>query len=146
MASSIKLVICGAAGRMGRTILDLALKDSSFSIAGLVESAKGPWVGKDLSGHRVSGELRDVVKAADVVIDFTLPAGAWANAGVVAAAGKAMVIGTTGFDASAKTGLAALGKKIPLVLSPNMSVGANLLFRHRRAIGKSITLLRCRNY
>lgn len=68
------------------------------------------------------------MQVADVLIDFTRPAGTLAHAEICAQLGK-MVVGTTGFDEAGKAALAAVAQRTALVFAPNMSVGVNLTFK-----------------
>ncbi len=133
----IRLAVAGAAGRMGKMILSLARNDSSFQIAGCLEAKSSPVVGMDVSmiiGSKsmnvtISHDAERVLKKADVLIDFTHPS---SMAGYLKAAVKnkvGYVIGTTGLHSAAIQKLKAAAKTIPIVQSPNMSVGVNLLFK-----------------
>jgi 4-hydroxy-tetrahydrodipicolinate reductase len=124
----IKLAICGAGGRMGQAILSLALKDKSLSVSGLVERADSPLVGKKFQDIPVAGNLKDALKGADVVIDFTAAESTVKNAADVAAAGRALVVGTTGITGPLKETFLEGVKNIPVVFSPNMSLSANVMF------------------
>lgn len=130
------IVVCGAAGRMGKRILACAMAEKEIKIVGAVEAASSPFVGKDAG--EVAGEgtldvpilssLEEALSGADVVIDFTMPEVTLKNIETAAKQKKAMVIGTTGFSETQKKEIAAQARHIPVVLSPNMSVGVNLLF------------------
>lgn len=124
----IKLGICGVGGRMGRTILALALQDEAFSVAGIVEAAGHALVGKELHGMPVHGDLGDVVAQCDVVVDFTAPEAALKNAAATVSAKKAFVVGTTGLFGDQRDEFFKIVKPIPTVFSPNMSLSANVLF------------------
>lgn len=127
--SAIKLVVCGAAGRMGMRILNLASQDKKFQVVGAVE-AKDRLRSSEKS--KTSGlwtdDLKTVIQKADVVIDFTVPSATERNLDLAKAAKKAIVIGTTGLEDRQKSAAAKAAKSIPIVLAPNMSVGVNLLF------------------
>lgn len=110
----INIIITGAKGRMGKTLLRLIANDPDFKLTGAVD---------------VSDNLGDVISKCDVVVDFS---SADATAGLLQTAktaGKALIIGTTGHDEKQKTLIKEASKKIPLLLSPNMSVGVNLLLK-----------------
>lgn len=133
----IKLAVAGAAGRMGKTILGLARQDKAFHITGALEHPESQAVGHDIglliSGDPlnilVSSDLPGVLKKADVLIDFTHPSAMPANLKAAVTAKTGYVIGTTGLNESAVNALKTASKKIPIVQSPNMSIGVNLLFR-----------------
>ena len=100
----IKLLVAGACGKMGAQILSLAAKDSAFKITGAFESKGHARVGKPLSeilgieglNTAVTAGIESVVKEGDVVIDFTHRDATPEHVRACQAAGKAMVIGTTG--------------------------------------------------
>ncbi len=109
-----RIVMVGARGRMGEAIIKLARSaGSGFEIVGEVDM-----------GQEVSWFLKE----ADAVIDFSHHTATLAVAQAAAKAGKALVVGTTGHDPAAKERILALGSEIPLVFSPNYSVGVNTLF------------------
>jgi 4-hydroxy-tetrahydrodipicolinate reductase len=133
----IRLAVAGAAGRMGRIILTLAKDDPAFRITGGLEAKNSPLIGTDigiLAGTKsvnapVGHDPDSVLKKADVLIDFTHPSAmpSYLKAAVKNRTGY--VIGTTGLDAGAVRKLKIAAKTIPIVQSPNMSVGVNLLFK-----------------
>jgi 4-hydroxy-tetrahydrodipicolinate reductase len=108
-----RIVMVGAKGRMGEAIIRLARAGSEFEVVGEVEM-----------GQEVSWFLKE----ADAVIDFSHHSASLAIAQAAAKAGKALVIGTTGHDTAAKEKILAFGGEIPLVFSPNYSIGVNTLF------------------
>ena len=132
----VKLTIAGACGRMGSRIATLALADSVFALAGALEAKGHPSVGQpygSLIGQpsvtdRVSDDASRAIGAGDVVIDFTLPEPSLEHLCVAAQHRKPMVIGTTGFSEAQRAQIDEASRSIPIVLSPNMSVGVNLLF------------------
>lgn len=124
----IKLGICGVGGRMGAAILRQALENKEIKVAGLLERPDSPVVGKKMADVVVSGDIREVLKAVDVLIDFTSPEATLKNAAEAAAAGKSLVVGTTGIVGDLREKLVGAVKNIPVVFSPNMSLSANVLF------------------
>jgi 4-hydroxy-tetrahydrodipicolinate reductase len=137
MSQSItKIGIAGAAGRMGRTLMELCAGDPGLEVTVALEHPDSPHLGLDpglLSGSGATGiqitcELGAVVARCDVLIDFTLPESTVANAAVCRRAGRSMVIGTTGLGAAVAE-LEAAASEIAIVFAPNMSVGVNLCFR-----------------
>ncbi len=132
-----RLVIAGAAGRMGRMIVAACAGHEDARVTGALERRGNPAIGQDAgllaglgpSGVKVAADVDAALKDADVLIDFTSPEAAAEHAAVCAARGAAMVVGTTGLDETQKAALAKAAKKVPVVFSPNMSVGVNLLFK-----------------
>jgi 4-hydroxy-tetrahydrodipicolinate reductase len=131
----VKVVVTGAAGRMGREIVRLVHGAEGLTLHGAVERP-GPAVGQDpgpLAGVGPTGvaivdALPKALPGAQVVVDFTHFEASAAHAEACAAAGVAIVIGSTGFTPDAKARVAAAARRIPVLLSPNMAVGVNVLF------------------
>ncbi|MCP5201643.1 MAG: 4-hydroxy-tetrahydrodipicolinate reductase [Gammaproteobacteria bacterium] len=131
-----RIAIAGAAGRMGRTLIELCQASDTLSLAAAVERPGAPQVGLDpgvLVGSQPAGcvivdDLAAVLDDFDVLIDFTLPESTLRNVATCRAAGKRMVIGTTGLGADAAQ-VRAAGDDVAIVFAPNMSVGVNLCFR-----------------
>lgn len=129
MSTKTRIAVCGALGRMGTRILALAAADARFEIvAGVEKVGAGAKVAGDNTTRLVT-DISGIIKDVDAVIDFTAAESTVATAKKVADAGKALIIGTTGVSPSDQKELQFLSKKIPLVFSPNMSVGVNLLFK-----------------
>jgi 4-hydroxy-tetrahydrodipicolinate reductase len=124
----MKIVVCGAAGRMGRTILELAKADQDIEIAGAVEFDASPFIGSGNPQIIGSSKLEKVLVSADVLIDFTNYESALKNLETARKCKKPTVIGTTGFSGGQKDTIAQNAKHIPILLSPNMSIGVNVLF------------------
>lgn len=114
MNKRIGLVICGAQGRMGTRIAALAREDARFEL---------------IAGLDRADDLPVALSKSDAVIDFTAPEATLSIAQAAAKAKKALVIGTTGVTSSTQAKLRRLARRIPLVFSPNMSVGMNVLFQ-----------------
>ncbi len=133
----IKAIVCGAAGRMGGRIIHMLEAAEGIELAASVEQADHPAVGLDVGevvglpakGITVAGALYEVLTQGDVVVEFTHPEPSLEHLREVVAAGKAMVIGTTGLAPAQLAELKALGTHVPLVFAPNMSVGVNLMFK-----------------
>ncbi|BBU61938.1 4-hydroxy-tetrahydrodipicolinate reductase [Methylosinus sp. C49] len=133
--SDVRLVIVGAAGRMGRMLIAAAGEAKGVALTGAIVSADSPVLGEDAgllvgrpaNGVRLSADAAAALAKADVAIDFSTPATTVALAGLAAAAGVAHVIGTTGFSGEDLAALAAAAERVPVVRSGNMSLGVNLL-------------------
>jgi 4-hydroxy-tetrahydrodipicolinate reductase len=133
----VAIAIAGAAGRMGRSILQLVVNRSDLSVAGLLDRADnlsqgidaGVLLGCSPLNVAVSADVDVVIAVADVLIDFTIPAVSLQHAERCAELGKSIVIGTTGFNDTQKQRLAVLAQKIAIVHAPNMSPGVNLAFK-----------------
>ncbi len=134
--SDLRVVVAGASGRMGRALIEAVLASNDLRLAGALEMAGNPNVGKDAGelvgspcGVRVSADIEKAVAGADCLIDFTRPRGTLAHAEACRAAGIRMVIGTTGFSAEDLGRIREASQRIPIVLAPNMAVGVNVVFK-----------------
>lgn len=124
----IKIAIYGCAGKMGARILSLASGDNDIKVVLGLEAEGHPSIGSKLAGIEVSGN-RDDIKTADVLIDFTTPDATMEHLDAALKYKKAIVIGTTGFSEYQTSRIWEAAKEIPIVFSPNMSIGVTLLFR-----------------
>ncbi|HVO76909.1 MAG TPA: 4-hydroxy-tetrahydrodipicolinate reductase [Candidatus Bathyarchaeia archaeon] len=125
----IKVIVCGALGKMGRTVVEEIAGDMELKLVGAVEAAGNAGLGTRLSGVEVKSTLLDSISASDVVVDFTNPKAALAHIEWSAAAQKAAVVGTTGFSPDELALAKKAAGRIPLIISANMSVGVNLMFK-----------------
>ena len=122
----IRIVIAGAKGRMGQRIAAMIREAGDLELAGTVDAGDN---------------LADALAGADVVIDFTVAAAAARNATIAAEHGTPIVVGTTGLSAEDRKAVEAAARRIPVVFSPNMSVGVNVMVKlvadAARTLGKS---------
>lgn len=129
------LAIAGAAGRMGRAIIAACQGERDLRVVHAFERAGSDVIGSDagqLAGvGAISVPVRDEIAAVDfdVLIEFSNPAATVDHARHCAAAGCAMVIGTTGLDAADREAVAAAAEQVPIVFAANMSVGVNLTLK-----------------
>jgi 4-hydroxy-tetrahydrodipicolinate reductase len=131
----MKIGIVGCAGRMGRMLVGAVLDTPDCEIAGGTEEPKSGAIGQDLGIVTKLGALDLLVgddaealfKASDVVVDFTLPVATIAHAGLAAAIGTPLVIGTTGLGADHVKAIKKAAATAPIVHAANMSVGVNLM-------------------
>lgn len=132
-----RIAVMGAAGRMGKTLIEAVQLADGASLSAAVDRADSSLVGVDVGelvaqgkmGVNLSGDLHAVLDQFDVLIDFTHPSVTLKNLEVCRQAGKAMIIGTTGFSPEEKQLLADAGKQIPIVFAANFSVGVNLCLK-----------------
>ena len=113
---------------MGTRIFNIAEKDRDVKVVLGLEAKGHPSVGSKLGGGEVSDNCDDVAQS-DVIIDFTVPEATMEHLDAAVRNKKAIVIGTTGFSEPQMDRIKEAAGKIPVVLSPNMSIGVNLLFR-----------------
>jgi 4-hydroxy-tetrahydrodipicolinate reductase len=133
--SDMRLVIAGAGGRMGRTLIQAIAATKGVTLAGAVEAADSAVIGRDAGelaglgadGIKVTSDVAPLLRQADGLIEFTIPAATLALAELTAAAGIVHVIGTTGHSAEEEAVIAKAASRAPIVKSGNMSLGVNLL-------------------
>jgi 4-hydroxy-tetrahydrodipicolinate reductase len=133
----IKLGIAGVCGKMGRRIYELASYDKDFEIALALEKKGTPVIGKELGKIKVSSSP-DGVFLVDVFVDFTMPEGTEVNLDYVARYKKALVLGTTGLSEAQIQKVEDISKVVPVVFSPNMAIGVNVLFAMLPEIAKRL--------
>ncbi len=124
----IKLAISGCCGRMGLRIAGLAFQDKSFAVNVLIEKKGHPKIGTLWEGIPITDNPNEI-RNGDCLIEFTFPEVTLAHLEIALKYGKAVVIGTTGLTEEQKGIIKSASRQIPIVLSPNMSVGVNLLFK-----------------
>lgn len=143
-----KVLVTGVSGRMGSTILRLALADPELAVTAALEAKGHPLIGKRIdsvignalteSDLQITDDLETVIDDTDVVVDFTTPSASIDYFRITSAHGKAIVIGTTGLSQEAIIAMRCTSAA-KAVISPNMSIGVNLLFdlveRAARALG-----------
>ena len=133
----VRAIVVGAAGRVGMRILAAIHETPNILLAGAVERKDHPKLGKDAGETAglekwnipLSGDLQEVIDLGDVVIEFSTAESSLINLPKIAQAGKSAVIGSTGFSPEQMEEVQQMTHKIPCVLSPNMSVGVNLMFK-----------------
>lgn len=129
-----KLTVIGAAGRMGRRILCLAIESGDFDVIAAVERQDHPDIGKDAgvvaATNHIDIKLSNIhPTSADVAIDFSQPAAAERTIEYCLENKIALVSGTTGLNEEQHKKMESASKKIPIVYATNMSVGMNVLFK-----------------
>jgi len=130
----MRLIVVGAGGRMGRTLVKAIAETDGVTLAGAVEQAGG-LIGQDsgvLAGLAANKlplvtDLKPLIASADGILDFTAPAATLAFAALCAEGGKVHVAGTTGLSAEDEQKIKALARKAVIVRSANMSLGVNLM-------------------
>jgi 4-hydroxy-tetrahydrodipicolinate reductase len=136
----------GAAGRMGRRIIALVAEKKDMKITGAVEYSENPFIGKDAGEVAGCGKIEipiasDIIESSvdsDVIIDFTGVEATMQNIDVYKKIGKPVVIGSTGLGKEEVEKLIKLAEHIPVLFSPNMSVGVNLTFKVLEMVAKAI--------
>ena len=134
----IKVVINGALGRMGGIVAREIAAADDLALAGAVEAAGHSDLGTGICGVETTADLSAALSGADVAIDFTAPESAAVFLEACAAAGTPAITGTTGLTHQQITRAREISGSIPVLISPNMSLGVNLLFRVTEDIAKAL--------
>ena len=134
--SAVRVAIAGAGGRMGVALLEAATSTDGVSLGAALDMPGSRLAGRDAGdavanarGVIVGSDAAKALASSDVLIDFTRPEGTLAHVRACRAARKAMVIGTTGFEAAQLDEIRAASREIPIVMAPNMSVGVNVTMK-----------------
>jgi 4-hydroxy-tetrahydrodipicolinate reductase len=144
--ADMRLIVAGAGGRMGRTLVKAIAEAKGLTLAGALEDARSPLIGKDAgvlaglpeSGVKLASDAAALLEKADGIIDFTVPAATVAFAALAAKFGKVHVIGTTGLSASDEAKIKEAAKTAKIVKSGNMSLGVNLLAALTKRVAKTL--------
>ena len=134
----INVVLTGALGRMGRMVAAELESGAGTRVAGAVASPGDPGIGSVFHGVPVVSSLGEALEDADVVVDFSSPDATMKFLAECAGAGKAFVSGTTGLTADQMKTAAVLSANTAVLISPNMSLGVNLLFRITEEAAKAL--------
>lgn len=142
----LRIAVTGAVGRMGRTLVEAIHAADDLKLGAGIERPDCPLLGADAGEVAAVGRLdvpvvadiNAVLDRFDVLIDFSVPAATLAKLDICAAAGKGIVIGTTGFDEAGLARIRAAAERIPILMSPNMSVGVNLVFKLLEIAAKAL--------
>ena len=143
----MNIAIAGASGRMGRTLIEAVLRAGDVKLAAALEQKGNAHLGRDAGelagapcGVKVSDDVAGALRGCDVLIDFTRPEGTLAHLAECKRQGVRMVIGTTGFSDSERTGIAEAARTVAIAMAPNFSVGVNVMLRlldvAARSLGK----------
>ncbi|MFA6622199.1 MAG: 4-hydroxy-tetrahydrodipicolinate reductase [Candidatus Caldatribacteriota bacterium] len=130
------VIVCGGCGKMASLIAKLIYQDDTLELVGVVESSKHPAIGQDwgiVNGIGkteiiIEDNLDKIIEKCDVVVDFTNPEATMNNLIICSKHKKACVIGTTGLSENQVKNIRESSENIPIVFSPNMALGVNLLF------------------
>jgi len=133
--SDMRLIVAGAGGRMGRTLVKAIAETPGLVLAGATEGEGSALLGQDsgvlagLPPNRVvvTSEVRPLTLAADGIVDFTIPAASLRLAALAAETKLVHILGTTGMSAEDDAKIAEAAKKTAIMKSGNMSLGVNLL-------------------
>jgi 4-hydroxy-tetrahydrodipicolinate reductase len=131
---AVRVAIAGSGGRMGQALIEAVLGAPDLALAGALEVASGALIGHDAgerfgraTGVTVSADVAGALRAAEVLIDFTRPAGTLTHLAACVNGNVAAVVGTTGLSEADRRTVAESARTIPIVFAPNMSVGVTVL-------------------
>lgn len=144
--SDMRLIVAGAGGRMGRTLIRAIADAKGVTLSGALEEPGSPLIGRnasDLAGVGgqdilIADDAETLIGDADGIIDFTIPKATVALARLAAKAGIVHVIGTTGFSEADEAAIAEAAKQAVIVKSGNMSLGVNLLAALVKRVAKTL--------
>src|SRR3989338_6701812 len=142
----IKLAVSGCCGRMGGRIIALSTQDRNFNVVGAVEVPRHPNIGRNIWGVlgidsmscKITDDMKSALGNADVLIEFTTAEATVDNLKLAKKLKKAAVIGTTGLNEQQISVLKDASAAIPIIFSPNMSVGVNTLFSILPEVAKKL--------
>jgi len=142
----MRLIIAGAGGRMGRSLVRAIAETKGAVLAGALDAPGSDLLGQDAgqlaglpaNGVKLSADLRAMVAQVDGILDFTVPAATVANAAIAAEHGLVHVIGTTGLSASDNDAIKSGTDRAVVVKSGNMSLGVNLLAALVKRVARSL--------
>lgn len=126
----VKIIICGAMGRMGRNIVNIVGNDNEAEISGAVEIKGHKMMDKQITETvKLTDSLKEIINDGDVVIDFTDSQATMEHIMIAEKAGKPFVVGVTGFSDDEVSQINKISSNIPIAMAPNWGVGINLLFK-----------------
>ncbi len=137
MAEVTNLIVAGAAGRMGRTLVALISKEPSLKLVGALEAAGHPALGQDAGelcgvgrlGVTLAADYKSLARPDTVTLDFTNAQAAMEHLEVAVQNSAAIVVGSTGFTPEMEARIREIGPRTRTLVAPNMSVGVNVLLK-----------------
>ncbi len=143
---TVPIIVCGAAGRMGRALIRLVHENPASHLHGAIESPgnsalgidAGTLAGVEALGVPVANSYAEIATPESVALDFTVPQASMDHLGIAVAKGAGIAIGTTGFDNEQQAQIDELAGKTRTVIAPNMSVGVNVLLTLVRSAAKAL--------
>ena len=144
--ADMRLIVAGAGGRMGRTLVRVIDETPGAVLVGALEAPGSELLGKDAgvlaglpaNGVKLSADLWSMSANADGILDFTVPAATIANVAIAAERGLVHVIGTTGLSPSDDAVIRSVTDRAIVVKSGNMSLGVNLLAALVKRVAQSL--------
>ena len=148
MLKEIKVLVCGAAGKMGQAVVRAVFAEAGVKLVSAVDRSGNPKIGTDIGlicglneiGVKLSGDLKEAISKTqpDVMVDFTMPEIVIVNAQLALKSGVRVVIGTTGMTKDDISELSKIAKQnaIGAIIAPNFAIGAILMMRFAKEAGK----------
>ncbi|MCX8084961.1 MAG: 4-hydroxy-tetrahydrodipicolinate reductase [Calditerrivibrio sp.] len=144
--SQIKIMMVGAAGKMGRRIIHFINEDPETTLSAAIEHEKCPLLGQDAGliagcgelGVKISSNILDGAAVSDVIIDFTGAEATFHNLNSYLKAQKPILIGSTGFNSDQVKSIDRLSDTVPFILAANTSLGVNLTLKVLELVAKTV--------
>jgi 4-hydroxy-tetrahydrodipicolinate reductase len=144
--SDMRLIVAGAGGRMGRTLIQAIAAAKGLTLAGAADAPGAAVIGRDAGelaglGHNgvtVGSDVEALLANADGLLDFTIPAATVAHAELAARSGRVHIVGTTGLSGENEKLIAQAAKRAVIVKSGNFSMGVNLLAALTKRVAKTL--------
>lgn len=127
--AKIKLIVIGVGGKMGSALVPLILEQPDMELVGGVETVGHPLIDTPIGKGKIVADLKSVMNDCDICVEFTNPTASLAHLAIIAQAKKRYILGTTGFSSEQMARIEQRSKEIPIVYSPNFSIGVNVLFQ-----------------
>ena len=148
MAKEIKVLVCGAAGRMGQAVVRAVVNEAGVKLVCAIDRSDNPKLGTDIgaicsigeTGVKLSTDLKESISKSqpDVMVDFTMPEIVFVNAQIALKAGVRAVIGTTGMTKDDISELSKIAKQngTGAIIGPNFAIGAVLMMKFAKEASK----------
>jgi 4-hydroxy-tetrahydrodipicolinate reductase len=144
--ADMRVVVAGAGGRMGRTLIRAIATTRGLTLSGAMENFESDLLGKDsgvvaglpANGITISSKFSEMLKEGDVVVDFSVPWATMQFVSEVEERGRTLIIGTTGFDDEQEQRIAQAGRRAVIVKSGNFSMGVNLLVAMTKRVAATL--------
>jgi len=140
------IAVAGASGRMGHMLIEAIAQSTDCKLSGALDMPGSPGIGLDAAGFSgqpsgvlIDADIRQGLRNASVLIDFTRPEGTMAHLAICRELGVKLVIGTTGFTDAQKLEIHEAAKTIAIVMAPNMSVGVNVTLKLLEMAAKALS-------
>jgi 4-hydroxy-tetrahydrodipicolinate reductase len=142
----IKVMMVGAAGKMGQRIINFLTEDGSTTLSAAIENPNSPLIGQDAGliagcgelGVKISSDILKGAEVSDVIIDFTGAEPTYHNLNFYMKAQKPILIGSTGFTGQQVKEIDKLSEVAPFILASNTSLGVNLTLKVLEMVSKTV--------